>query len=54
MKNYLLLLFLTVITLSCYSPKSDIEEDKHPDITHFPSLKNNSIKLTKVAEWTAT
>ena len=54
MKKYLLLLFLIVITLSCYSPKTDIEEDKHPEIPHFPSFKNNSIKLTKVAEWTAT
>lgn len=54
MKNYLLLLFLTVITLSCYSPKTDIEEDKHPDIPHFPSFKNNNFKLTKVAAWTAT
>ncbi|WP_300671516.1 hypothetical protein [Soonwooa sp.] len=54
MKNYLHLLFLTAITVSCYSPKSDIEEDKHPDIPHFPSFKNNNIKLTKVAEWTAT
>lgn len=54
MKNYLLLLFLTVIMLSCYSPKSDIEEDKHPDITYFPNFKNNNIKLTKVAEWAAT
>ncbi len=51
MKNYLLLLFLIALTISCYSPKSDIEEDKHPEMPEFPLVQNQKIKIEKVADW---
>ena len=39
---------LLVCFNSCYSPKSDVEEDKYPQIPEFPKFENNSIALQKV------
>lgn len=42
---------ILIFTLqSCYSPKSEVEEDIHPEIPEFPSFSDESIKLLKVVE----
>jgi hypothetical protein len=50
MKFYFQLTLLFLI-ISCYSPKRDIETDKHPEIPAFPTFKNNEIILQKVSEF---
>lgn len=47
--NFFLVLFL-IIFQSCYSPKTDIEEDKHPEIPEFPQFSDKNIKAIKVME----
>lgn len=45
----LLFLFL-IIFQSCYSPKTDIEKDIHPEIPEFPQFSDKNINITKVLE----
>ncbi|MBB6372488.1 hypothetical protein [Chryseobacterium shigense] len=44
-----LLLSLFILS-SCYSPKTDIEEDKHPEIPEFPHFSDKNVLLEKVME----
>jgi hypothetical protein len=45
----LLLLSLAVLS-SCYSPKTDVEEDKYPEIPEFPNFSDKKVVLEKVME----
>ncbi|WP_223606190.1 hypothetical protein [Chryseobacterium sp. OSA05B] len=38
------------ILSSCYSPKTDVEEDKHPEIPEFPHFSDKTVVLEKVME----
>lgn len=38
------------ILSSCYSPKTDVEEDRHPEIPEFPSFSDKTVVLEKVME----
>lgn len=44
-----LVLSLFVLS-SCYSPKTDVEEDKHPEIPEFPNFSDKTVVLKKVLE----
>ncbi|SFN13035.1 hypothetical protein SAMN05421594_1221 [Chryseobacterium oleae] len=44
-----LVLSLFVLS-SCYSPKTDVEEDKHPEIPEFPHFSDETVVLEKVME----
>ncbi|MBL1219762.1 hypothetical protein JET18_02875 [Chryseobacterium sp. L7] len=44
---FVLMLF---VLSSCYSPKTDVEEDKHPEIPEFPVFSDPAIRLEKVME----
>lgn len=44
-----LLLSLFILS-SCYSPKTDVEEDKHPEIPEFPNFSDKTVVLEKVLE----
>lgn len=50
MKQYLICFFIGSLFVSCYSPKSDIEEDKFPEILDFPKFNDDEIVLDKIAE----
>ncbi|PIF47155.1 hypothetical protein CLU96_4202 [Chryseobacterium sp. 52] len=44
-----LLLSLFILS-SCYSPKTDVEPDKHPEIPEFPNFSDKTVVLEKVME----
>jgi hypothetical protein len=46
----ILLLLSLVILSSCYSPKTDVEEDKYPEIPEFPNFSDKKVVLEKVME----
>ncbi|MCT2564725.1 hypothetical protein [Chryseobacterium herbae] len=44
-------LVLSLLVLSsCYSPKTDVEEDKYPEIPEFPHFSDKTVVLEKVME----
>ncbi|KFF01693.1 hypothetical protein [Chryseobacterium luteum] len=48
MRISLLLSFF--VLSSCYSPKTDVEEDKYPEIPEFPNFSDKTVVLEKVME----
>ncbi|WBV61614.1 hypothetical protein PFY12_05695 [Chryseobacterium camelliae] len=50
MKIRVLLLLSFSTILSCYSPKTEVEEDKYPEIPDFPSFTAKNIQAGKVIE----
>lgn len=50
MKKTFYLLLTGLIFQSCYSPKSEIEIDKHPEIPEFPYFSDKNIRAVKVLE----
>lgn len=50
MKARIIFLFSMLVLQSCYSPKTDIEEDKHPEIPEFPKFSDPAIYAEKVME----
>lgn len=44
------LVLLLFVLSSCYSPKTDVEEDKHPEIPEFPHFSDKTVVLEKVME----
>ncbi len=50
MNKYLIYIFIISFFNSCYSPKSDIEEDKYPEMAEFPKFTDDKIVLEKIGE----
>ncbi|WP_292010200.1 hypothetical protein [Chryseobacterium sp.] len=50
MKNFIYFLFSVFITQSCYSPKTKVEKDKHPEIPEFPVFSDQAVAVKKVME----
>jgi hypothetical protein len=42
-----LLVFTLIFLTSCYSTKSEIEEDKHPEIPEFPVFDSPDVHVEK-------
>lgn len=49
MKN-VYLAFLLLFLFSCYSPKSKVEKDKHPEIPEFPKFDSKEVNPEKLIE----
>lgn len=50
MKTRIILLCSLLLLQSCYSPKTDTEEDKHAEIPEFPNFSDPSVYAEKVME----